>query len=62
MKNRSFAARAAILVLFASSLQGCAVAGAAGAVAGTGVKVAGTAATATVKTAGAAGRAITPGK
>jgi hypothetical protein len=61
MSNRSAASGAAILFLIALGLQGCAVASAAGTVAGTGVKVAGAAAGATVKTAGAAGRAIAPG-
>jgi hypothetical protein len=60
MKIRSFASVAALMSV-ALVLQGCAAAGAAGAVVGTGAKVAGTAAGVTVRTAGAAGRAVIPG-
>lgn len=61
MKNRSFLRAATLVCVIAFPLGGCAVAGAAGTVVGTGVKTAGTAAGATVKTAGAAGRAVIPG-
>ena len=61
MNNIVLMSRAAFLSLAALALQGCAVAGAAGAVVGTGAKVAGTAVGVTAKTAGAAGRAVIPG-
>jgi|GEM_PF-6159399 len=53
--------RVGALALAVLSLQACAVASAGGAVVGAGAKVAGTAVGTTVKTAGAAGRAVIPG-
>ena len=66
MKSRSTSPFAAVLAVVSLTLVslvlgGCAVASATGAVVGTGAKVAGTAAGVTVKTAGAAGRAVIPG-